>query len=265
MTGRNPRNRWTDCFGTGGRNRPESVDGLLRNQWTDSPGIRTMSSPELLRAFEHLNAGRSYADQIKPFNFLLSAHVATFGHPAGADPERFHLVAPFESDPGQWLQLPWTDVYSRERVPVYTRDDAPAARVDGAKLRTYADVYASYRTHPEPKSAGVDGRACGRSTVGLLCRRPVEVLWRTYIGKESNRLEEVDSGLVHHIQAVRHAYGDGRKYWPKTACELKTFSASELARSLRISERYVKALRNRRASPSSELLRRILRAIGREA
>jgi hypothetical protein len=39
----------------------------------------------------------------KPFNFLLSAHVAPFGHPAGYTPERFHLIAPFEPDPRRWL------------------------------------------------------------------------------------------------------------------------------------------------------------------
>ena len=39
MTGRNPRNRWTDCSGTGGRNGPESVDGFGRN--THPNAVRT--------------------------------------------------------------------------------------------------------------------------------------------------------------------------------------------------------------------------------
>ena len=35
------RNKWTACSGIGGRHAPESVDGLLRNQWSPSTGLRT--------------------------------------------------------------------------------------------------------------------------------------------------------------------------------------------------------------------------------
>jgi hypothetical protein len=60
-------------------------------------GQITVSSPEVLRPLTKLNAGKPYAQQIKPFNFILSCHVAPFGHPSGADPERFHLIAPYET------------------------------------------------------------------------------------------------------------------------------------------------------------------------
>ena len=55
-------------------------------------GRTTVSSPYLMKSFEALNAGKPYAQQIKPFNFLLTAHVIPFGHPEGVDPEKFHLV-----------------------------------------------------------------------------------------------------------------------------------------------------------------------------
>jgi len=55
--------------------------------------------------------------RIKPFSFLLSVQVAPFGHPEGVDPTRFHLMAPYESDPSAWKVLEWTDIYSGERIP----------------------------------------------------------------------------------------------------------------------------------------------------
>jgi hypothetical protein len=52
-----------------------------------------------MQPLESSNEGKQYCDQIKPFNFLLSCHVKQLGHPIGSDPERFHLIAPYESDP----------------------------------------------------------------------------------------------------------------------------------------------------------------------
>ena len=48
----------------------------------------------VLHAFDAYNEGRAYADQIKPFNFLLASYVAPFGHPSGYDPERLARTAP---------------------------------------------------------------------------------------------------------------------------------------------------------------------------
>ena len=145
----------------------------------------------VLRAFRHLNEGRTYADQIKPFNFVLTA--------AGAKPP---ASVPWVSPSGWWRRLSriprrgraldWIDVHHPEAgpYPITTRDGRPGmARVD-----TFADVLAKYETHPESKSLGPDGRPCGRGTVGLLRRRPVTVGKITLIGKESNRLEERSRG-----------------------------------------------------------------------
>lgn len=72
-------------------------------------GQVTVSSPEVLKPLEAFNAGKLYPQQIKPFNFILSSHVAPFGHPGDADPQRFHLIAPHESDPRKWEKLPWME------------------------------------------------------------------------------------------------------------------------------------------------------------
>src|SRR6266478_5220730 len=48
-------------------------------------GRATVSSPFLMKSLESLNTGKPYAEQIKPFNFLLTSHVSAFGHPFGVD------------------------------------------------------------------------------------------------------------------------------------------------------------------------------------
>ena len=87
-----------------------------------------MSSPEVMKPLKALNAGKPYAEQIKPFNFILSCHVPPLGHPVGADPKRFHLIAPYESDPRKWDRLPWIDQYSRTEALSSRHDGAGARR-----------------------------------------------------------------------------------------------------------------------------------------
>src|SRR5277367_6686563 len=64
--------------------------------WFDRPAFSriTISSPAVLKPLAALNAGKAYGGQVKPLNFLLSAHVAPNGQPIGAAPDRFHLIAP---------------------------------------------------------------------------------------------------------------------------------------------------------------------------
>jgi hypothetical protein len=64
----------------------------------------TITSPGILKPLEGLNSGKKYNDQIKPFNFLLTCHVNPLGHPFGTNPEKFHLIAPFELNSKKWLQ-----------------------------------------------------------------------------------------------------------------------------------------------------------------
>jgi hypothetical protein len=151
----------------------------------------TVTSPVVLRAFRHLNAGIDYQKQIKPFNFLMTA--------AGAKPpadvqlrQPFRLIAPWEPRSDCWLDLPWVDARNPgvgiRRITV--RPDRP----DMACIETYGAVAAKYRTHPEAKSEDYEGTPCGRATTGLLARRHVTVGVIRLIGKESNRLEERQSG-----------------------------------------------------------------------
>jgi hypothetical protein len=179
--------------------------------WLDRPALGriTASSPAMLRPFATWNAGKPYAQQVKPYNFLLTAYVMPFGHPTGVDPKRFHLVAPFETDPRKWAKLAWRNLYDASGTRYTIRTGASPYAVPGeVRVKTYRDVLDDYRRHPESKSLAPDGTPCTGLTVGLLRRRPVTALYLTHVGKESNQLEEVEAGLVHDPEEVYTEYQD---------------------------------------------------------
>jgi hypothetical protein len=208
---------------------PESEDrewiaqiwlGLIRNSlglsnqnpsFENEPAVGRLSitSPAVMRPLEKLNEGKAYIDKIKPFNFLVSCHVRPFGHPPGVDPERFHLISPYESDSRQWLKKTWIDQYSGNDYRITTtghHGDRHTARV-----KTYGDVLREYEVHPESKYADKNGKPCGKQTIGLLQRRHVLIDQIVPIGKESNSLEEVDAGLVHSAENVYTIYTDPKR------------------------------------------------------
>lgn len=193
-------------------------------------GQMTVSSPEMLRPLANLNAGKSYAQQIKPFNFILSCHVAALGHPLDADPERFHLVAPYERDPRKWLQLPWIDQYSDKQYRISATLASGTKQI--ARVKSYGEVLEEYEFHEEAKCADGKGAPCGKQTVGLLQRRRVRVEWPPrFIGKESNKLEEVDEGSLPDAGDVYTEYPDpGRegRAWEDALGKLKAMTKSQL-------------------------------------
>jgi hypothetical protein len=175
-------------------------------------GRTSVSSPWIMGSLQGLNRGKDYPESIKPFNFLLSAHVRRLGHPIGVDPERFHLIAPFESDPSKWLRGPWIDVHTGKRYRVTT---SQLRGPNVVELATYGDVLREYEHHEELKSAGADGKSCARQTQGLLARRHVRIGAVHLTGKESNLLEVAEEGRIHDPQSVYTEYPDaGRDEWP---------------------------------------------------
>ena len=172
-------------------------------------GRTTVSSPFLMKSLESLNAGKPYADQIKPFNFLLTSHVSAFGHPLEVDPERFHLISPYDSDSRKWLEKEWIDQHSGKRYRITTLGDHGTRYA--ARVKTYGDVVAEYGSHPEAKCADSLGNPCGRTTVGLLRRRHIKVEQIKCVGKESNSLESVEEGATHSEANVYTEYVDTRR------------------------------------------------------
>jgi len=172
-------------------------------------GRTSITSPAVMRPLAKLNEGKKYVDRIKPFNFLMTCHVKPFGHPPGADPECFHLIAPYETDSREWLKGKWIDQYSGSDYKINTtghHGDRHTARV-----KTYGEVLREYELHPESKCADPAGKPCAKQTVGLLQRRHVRIDQIKYVGKESNSLDEVDTGLIHSPENVYTEYLDRRR------------------------------------------------------
>ncbi len=178
--------------------------------WADRPAVArlTVSSPWHLAAFGKANAGKPYADRVKPFNFMLAAPLAHQGRPHGVEPDApFRLVAPFETDPRKWTRMRWTDLYSGRSYRITT--DWPGGGDGVASVQSLGSVAAAYPHHPEPKRLGPDGQPCGKQTEGLLRRRPVRGAGTVCVGKEAHRL--VERGLVADLRELLGTYADPRR------------------------------------------------------
>ncbi len=181
--------------------------------WADLPALSrvSVSSPVLLRPFAAWNAGRPWDQQVKPFNFLLAATLHPFGKPTALDEtDKIRLIAPYSSDPDDWMRLDWRNLYD-PAGPAYriTTHWDPVTAEDVAIVQSYADALRAYRLHPEAKFLGPDGRPCGRTARGVLRRRPVHVVGPpTLISKEANRLDDVQHGLIDGIDEVLTTYNN---------------------------------------------------------
>jgi hypothetical protein len=188
----------------------------LRFQKRVAVGRTTVSSPAVMKSLRTLNKGNTYDKQIKPFNFILSCHVRKLGHPIGADPERFHLIAPYETDPRKWETMRWTDQYSK----VGKRYRISASALHGSRtmaaVKSYGTVLREYEYHPEAKCADATGAPCRKQTVGSLGRRHIAIDGFVFIGKESNKLEQVEEGGVPSESDVYTIFNDpGRDEWER--------------------------------------------------
>ena len=83
-------------------------------------------------------------------------------------------------------------------------------------------------------ASGIQVRGCDRrapsdkQTIGLLGRRHLRIRALKYVGKESNHLEEVESGLMHAVESVYTEYGDPRHdEWLAIAEALKDVSLNQ--------------------------------------
>jgi hypothetical protein len=108
--------------------------------------------------------------------------------------------------------LPWIDQYSGTQHEITTEGFHGSRGV--ARVKTYGEVWREYEFHPGAKSADAKGKPSGKQSFGLLRRRHVRVERIIYIGKESNRLEEIEAGVIHSPESVYTEYPDPhREEW----------------------------------------------------
>jgi hypothetical protein len=229
-------------------------------------GRTTVSSPAVMKTFSDFNRDKPYRDQIKPFNFILTCQTAPFGHPIGADRQRFHLIGPYTPDSRQWLRMKWIDQYSEPGHREYRiTTSGYYGTADTARVKTYGDVITEYEYHPESKCADAEGNECDKQTIGLLRRPHVGIDLIKFIGKESNSLEEVESGMVQDADAVYTEYVDERRdeWITKIVPRLKKIPLAVLVEKSGLSRRALIDIRAARSRPHPANQKR-LAAIARQ-
>jgi len=87
----------------------------------------------------------------------------------------------------------------------------------------------------------------------LLQRRKISVGEVLFVGKETNRLENVQSGLVHDWSEASAIYRNPELYPWKTEIvpELRTIPCKTLAEEIGISTRAMRSIRNGHSNPSA--------------
>jgi hypothetical protein len=143
------------------------------------------TTPDILSWFKTYNAGRPYALQVKPFNFL-----SAFQETSCSD-ESFIG----EIEPTATARRRKSAKQTLRPIAPYSRDPVEAARacfdretgqpISHDRLKTYAQALSSYHLRPESKFENGDFYDRGPTR-----RRHVRVVRVEYIGKESNRWEE---------------------------------------------------------------------------
>jgi hypothetical protein len=201
-----------------------------------------ISQPADLAPFAEINAGLPFAAQIKPFNFLTMGHDDPLAPmPAGLDRKHLTLVAPYVQTADEALTLPWRNRFDGRPLEVTTE---PGGRPGAVRLKTIADVVRDYRLHPDPKSGDPAGGRSHRGSRGLLPRLHLEVTEVRHIGKESNRLDEVEEGIIRDASEVYTEYRDARREWEAVVPRLRTIGIPKLARLSGMSERTLRSRLN---------------------
>jgi hypothetical protein len=214
----------------------------------------SITSQALLKPFLQSNSTVPYAEQVKPCGFLISGHVAHYGHPAGTNPKHFHVVQPYSRDVSRWREGEWIDIYSGNRYHSTTRKVRDPR---GVILRTFGDVIEEYAVHPESKSNAANGEPCGPLSKGLLKRRSVVARSTgVHVGKEANRVEEVELGLIHNISDVQAVFVDPERdpVFTTLLPALKSIPLKTIADRIGRSERQARSYRNGHVRPPAEVL-----------
>lgn len=230
--------------------------------WFARPAVARhgFTSPALIRSLHRGQGNRPYCEQVKPFNFALTCYVTPDGAPAGIDPATCHLIAPFERDARKWVNQDWFDTASRTVCRVTSRATT-SRRV--ARVKSVADIVADYAAHTEAKSAGPTGEPTGPATAGLVQRRHVEPVYLFRIGKESNRLEEVEQGQVRTLEEVQEIFEHPvRTAWDEICLPLlATIPARQLEAETGIRESLLIRYRKGLVRPSARQLKRLIGAL----
>jgi hypothetical protein len=231
--------------------------------WFDLPAMMrfTITTPEVLKILQARQREIAYRDRTKPFSFILSPILDELtGHPIGTDPDKLLLISPYSTQPQQWYDLLYLNVYDGKEYKL----GQPGKRLSyEAEPKTYGDVVRQYPRHAEAKSLAPGGGDCSPETVGLLLRTPVVAVVFRHIGKENDRRWEKGedlSMLAPHLTEYHPNETARLTTDPVLQLKAKQVSIRILAKEAGVSEKTVKAVRKgqRVRRSTSEKLRNAL-------
>ena len=211
---------------------PGTVDYAFRHEMKRPARSRYGATrPAVLDWFKRYNEGLTYAEQVKPFNFLLTFFPRRQEDLAAEDPmyefdpklDDMRPVAPFEKDSEKALKR------------IFDRNSETIAPVSKDLLRTVADVLRDYHRQPEYKFLGG-----GWNEEGVLRRRHVFVDTIEDIGKESDGWEEHDART--EDEAIVLTYPSSSFDRERMGELIKSVGKRELMREARLAMRTVNAV-----------------------
>ena len=186
--------------------------------------------PAVLDWFKRYNEGRPYAEQVKPFNFLLTFFARRQEDLTTEDPthewdpklEDMRPVAPYEKDVDKALRR------------VFDRSSDRLEAVHKKWLRTVADVLRDYHRQPEYKFLGG-----GWNEEGILRRRHIFADTIEDIGKETDGWEEDEARTEDQDTVLTYPSSSFDR--ERMVALIKSVGKRELMREARIAMRTIDA------------------------
>ena len=189
--------------------------------WLSHPAVKmlTISRPADLRVFAQFNEGKSYAEQVKPFNFMLELGCQPDGQPLNSA-AHVRLIAPFEQDASKLADWKGIDPRTGNSHPLTTArltDDALQGRLlygrnaELAYVATIRNVLDRYEQGCDPKMMTPDGRALRdfwpEPYRGVVTPRPlVADGTRWLVGKETHHLVATAPGVIGDLDDLQNVY-----------------------------------------------------------
>jgi hypothetical protein len=169
----------------------------------------TISTPNVLNRFKNLNKGKSWGEQIKPYNFYNVGFQTVKENGKPVKP-----LSPFSNDPQSIVYEPFID-YETEEIkqgPHYFKE--------------LSKTIIEYANHPESKFDG---------DTGILERKHVHANSIIYIGKEANNIDEQELDVeipqifINEKWAAQEIVNLSQKVAEEWGVDRKTFQTTKKA------------------------------------
>jgi hypothetical protein len=243
---------WTAIIQAARSEKPGVVDYEFRPEMKQPARSRYSATGEtVLLWFQQYNEGKPYAQQVKPFNFLLQFYALRQEDMLAEDSDgvwdselgELAPVAPFDRD------------LSKALPKVFDRNSAPPKPVPAVWLRSVANVLRDYHRQPEHKFLGG-----GWIETGILRRRHIFAERVEDIGKESEGWEEDDANALNEPTVI--TYGLSADDINRMRDLILRVPKTQLMRVARIAMRTIDAVHRRDAGVSEKDLRRMADVAG---